>query len=96
VIPQGRTIAETRMDVAVRKDFMKNNKASLVFAIDDVFNSRRWGQTIETPRFIQENYSRWNVRQFKLTFSYRFGSNDFQFMNKRKGGGEESDGGGEG
>ena len=96
VIPQGRTIAETRMDFAIRKDFMKNNKASLVFAIDDVFNNRRWGQTIETPRFIQESYSRWNVRQFKLTFSYRFGSNDFQFMNKRKGGGEESDGGGEG
>lgn len=97
VIPQGRTIAETRMDFAIRKDFMKNNKASFVFAIDDVFNSRRWGQTIETPRFVQESYSRWNVRQFKLTFSYRFGSNDFQFMNKRRdGGGEDGDGGGEG
>ncbi len=94
VIPQGRTIAETRMDVAIRKDFLKNNKATLVFAIDDVFNSRRWGQNIETPRFKQESYSRWNVRQFKLTFSYRFGSNDFQFLNKRKGGGD--DGGGEG
>jgi hypothetical protein len=97
VIPQGRTIAEWRVDMALRKDFLKNNKASLVFSVDDVFNSRRWGNTLETPRFIQESYSRWNVRSFRLTFSLRFGGSDFQLMNKRKGGGGGDDeGGGEG
>jgi outer membrane receptor protein involved in Fe transport len=95
VIPQGRTIPEWRIDMALRKDFMKNNKASLVFSVDDVFNSRRWGNNIETPNFIQESYSRWNVRSFRVTFSLRFGSSDFQLMNKRKGGGDD-DGGGEG
>jgi len=96
VIPQGRTIPEWRVDMALRKDFLKNNKASFVFSVDDVFNSRRWGNDIETPNFIQESYSRWNVRSFRLTFSLRFGSSDFQLLNKRKGGGDESDGGGEG
>lgn len=96
VIPQGRTVAEWRVDMALRKDFMKNNRASLVFAVDDVFNSRRWGSNLETPRFIQESYSRWNVRTFRLTFSLRFGGSDFQLMNKRKGGnGDEGEGGGE-
>ncbi len=93
VIPQGKTIPEWRVDMALRKDFMKNNKASLVFSVNDVFNSRRWGSDIETPNFIQDNYSRWNVRSFRLTFSLRFGSSDFQLLNKRKAG-EESDGGG--
>ncbi len=96
VIPQGRTIPEWRVDMALRKDFMKNNRASLVFSVDDVFNSRRWGSNLETPNFIQESYSRWNVRSFRLTLSFRFGSSDFQLLNKRKGGGDDGDGGGEG
>jgi outer membrane receptor protein involved in Fe transport len=95
VIPQGRTIPEWRIDMALRKDFLKNNKASVVFSVDDVFNSRRWGNDIETPNFIQDSYSRWNVRSFRLTFSLRFGSNDFQLLNKRKGGGDDGEGGGE-
>jgi outer membrane receptor protein involved in Fe transport len=93
VIPQGKTISEARVDFAIRRDFLKDNKGSVVFAIDDVFNSRRWGSEIETPNFIQDSFSRWNVRSFRLTFSYRFGAKDFQLNNKRKGG-EGSDGGG--
>jgi outer membrane receptor protein involved in Fe transport len=98
VIPQGRTIAEARVDFALRRDFLKSNKASFIFSVNDVFNSRRWGSDIETPNFIQDSYSRWNVRSFRLTFSYRFGSNDFQLLNKgkRNGGGYEEGGGGEG
>jgi outer membrane receptor protein involved in Fe transport len=93
VIPQGKTISEARVDFAIRRDLLKDNKGSVVFAIDDVFNSRRWGSEIETPNFIQDSFSRWNVRSFRLTFSYRFGAKDFQLTNKRKGG-EGSDGGG--
>ncbi len=93
VVPQGVRIPEFRVDAAIRKDFMKSNKASLVFAVDDVFNSRRWGSEIATDRFIQTSYSRWNVRSFRLTFSYRFGANDFQIMNKRKGGSDRDDDG---
>ena len=96
VIPQGMRIPEFRVDAAIRKDFMTGNKASLVFAVDDMFNSRRWGSEIETDRFIQSSYSRWNVRSFRLTFSYRFGNNDFQLLQKRKGGPERDNDGGEG
>jgi outer membrane receptor protein involved in Fe transport len=94
VIPQGRTISELRVDFAIRRDILKDNKGSVVFAIDDVLNTRRWGSIIETSNFIQDSYSRWNVRSFRLTFSYRFGAKDFQFANKRKGSGEGFDGGG--
>jgi hypothetical protein len=96
VIPQGVRIPEFRMDAAIRKDFLKNNKASIVFSVEDIFNSRRWGSEISTANFIQDSYRRWNVRSFRVTFSLRFGNNEFQLLNKGKRGGEGTGGGEEG
>lgn len=89
VLPQGRNIAEFDVDMAIRKDFLKNNKASLVFAVSDVFNTRRWGAVYDTDQFYQDSYRRWNVRNFRLTFSYKFGDSNFNLFGNRDGGGGE-------
>ncbi len=93
VIPQGRRTPEYRLDLAARKEFLKNNKASLTFAVNDVFNTQRWGTIYDTETFYQESYRRWNVRNFRVTFSYKFGKADFSLMNRnnRGGGGGDDD-----
>ncbi len=44
VIPQGKNIEQYGADFALRKEFLKNNVATLTFAINDVFNTKRSGQ----------------------------------------------------
>lgn len=93
VIPQGRSLPQYGMDFAMRKDFLKNNKATITFGINDVFNSKRWGTIYDTETFYQDSYRRWNVRNFRLTFSYKFGKADFSLLKQLRGGhqgGEDS------
>ena len=67
----------------MRKDFLKNNKATITFGINDIFNTQRWGTIYDTETFYQDSYRRWNVRSFRVTFSYKFGSPKFSLF-KRK------------
>lgn len=94
VIPQGRNKAQFESDFALRKEFMKNNAAAITFAINDIFNSDRWGQIYDTETFYQDSYRRWSVRSFRLTFSYRFGKRDVNVFGQRQRGGGGEDGGG--
>src|SRR5690606_36342988 len=95
VIPQGRNKAQFESDFALRKEFMKNNAAAITFAVNDIFNSDRWGQIYDTETFYQDSYRRWSVRSFRLTFSYRFGKRDVNvFGQRQRGGGGGEDGGG--
>lgn len=91
VIPQGRRKAQYGVDFAIRKDFLKNDKANLTFGINDVFNSNRWGTIYDTEEFYQDAYRRWNVRSFRLTFTYKFGDPNFSLTNRnrRDSGGED-------
>jgi outer membrane receptor protein involved in Fe transport len=91
VIPQGRQIEQFNVDLALRKDFLKNKKATITFAVNDLFNSRRWGTIYDTERFYQDSYRRWNVRNFRLSFSYKFGDANFSFGKRggNRGGGDE-------
>lgn len=86
VIPQGKRKPQYSVDFAMRKDFLKDNKATVTFSINDIFNSDRWGQIYDTETFYQDSYRRWNVRSFRLTFSYKFGKSDFSLSNKKRDG----------
>ena len=83
VIPQGKTKSEFESDFAMRKDFLKDKKATLTFGINDIFNTRRWGNVYDTPSFYQDSYRRWSVRTFRISFSYRFGNADFSLLNRK-------------
>ncbi|MBL7736577.1 MAG: TonB-dependent receptor [Chitinophagaceae bacterium] len=85
VIPQGTIKPQYKIDLAVRKEFLKKNAASITFSVDDLLNSDRFGQIYDTETFYQDSYRRWNVRSFRLSFAYRFGDRDFNlFGNKQK------------
>jgi outer membrane receptor protein involved in Fe transport len=92
VIPQGRNKEQYEMDFALRKEFLKNRAAAVTFAVNDIFNSDRWGQIYDTENFYQDAYRRWNVRNFRVSFSYRFGKSDFKFgqrENSNRGGSDD-------
>lgn len=84
VIPQGKIKSRFVSDFAIRKEFLKKKAAAVVFSINDIFNSQRFGTIYNTDRFYQDSYRRWNVRTFRLTFSYRFGNSKADLFNKRK------------
>lgn len=84
VVPQGVRIPNYSLDMALRKDFLKNKKATITFNVQDVFNSLRFGSEIETFNFYQELWSRRNVRSFRVVFTYKFGDPNFTF-GKRNG-----------
>ncbi|TDH28602.1 TonB-dependent receptor [Segetibacter sp. 3557_3] len=85
VIPQGRRKEQYSVDFALRKDMFKNKSGTLTFSVNDVFNSNRFGTIYETENFYQDSYRRWNVRSFRLTFSYRFGDSNFSLFKKNNG-----------
>lgn len=91
VLPQGKRKPNYSIDAALRKDFLKNNKGTLTFSVNDVFNTRRWGTIYDTENFYQDSYRRRDVRSFRLTFSYKFGKADFSLFKKKnnEGGGDE-------
>ena len=78
------------MDIAFRKEFLKDKAATITFAVNDVFNSDRFGQIYDTEAFYQDSYRRWNVRNYRLTLSYRFGDKDFNLF--RRPGGDRGNG----
>lgn len=82
VIPQGKRKEQYNVDLAIRKDFLKNNRGTLTFAINDVFNTRRFGVIYDTETFYQDFYRRRDIRSFKLTFAYKFGNPDFSLFKK--------------
>ena len=82
VIPQGRRKEQYSVDFALRKDMFKAKKGTLTFSINDVFNTNRFGTIYDTETFYQDSYRRWNVRSFRLTFTYKFGNSKFSFKRK--------------
>ncbi|MFY9241761.1 MAG: outer membrane beta-barrel protein [Polaribacter sp.] len=78
------------MNIAASKDLF-NDKASLSFNIDDVFNARRRQSTTIIPGF-SEQYSefQWRERQITLSFVYRFNQ-----QKTKKERGERNENGGE-
>lgn len=91
VIPQGKRLEQFNSDFALRKDVFKNNKGSFTFSINDILNTHRFGVIYDTENFYQESYRRWGVRNFRITFSYKFGDSDFSLFKKNKDNGEHDD-----
>ncbi len=69
---QGYRAAITAADFAVRKSFM-NNRAALVFTINDLFNSRRPVTVYDQPTAYQESMSRREIRFYKLSIQLPLG-----------------------
>ncbi len=81
ILPQGKRIPEYSVDVALRKDFLKNKKASVTFSVNDIFWTDRDGSIYDTEIFYQETNRR-NLRTFRLNLSYKFGGSDVKIFNR--------------
>jgi len=71
------------VDLAFRKDFLKNNVASVTLSISDVLRTRLYDAFASSAFFIQNIDRRRDPQFFRLSFSYRFGKFDASLF-KRK------------
>lgn len=82
VMAQGKRNAMYAVDTGAKYDF-KNKKSSLSLNIRDVFNTRNWSMTTNTNSTTIDFKRRMQGTMVNLTYSYRFGKNDFGFKKKR-------------
>ena len=84
IIPQGSVSPTGSLDLALRKDFLKNRAASLTLALIDVFNSEIFTTNTNSPGlFTQISTRKRQSRILRLNFSYRFGKNNLNFGKKK-------------
>ncbi len=70
-------------DISIRKDFLKNNAASLTLQFSDIFRTRLYATHSEASSFIQDNERRRDPQFVRLNFNWRFGKIDVSLF-KRK------------
>ena len=78
---QGFRLPVQAADFAVRKSFMQN-RASVVFTVNDIFNSRRYITTFEQANTYQVSMNRRDVRFYKITVQLPLGKPDATFKRK--------------
>ncbi len=71
------------VDMAVKKDFLKNNTASISLSVNDIFRTKVFSSHSESPYFIQDNRRRRDPQVVRLNFNWRFGKFDVSLF-KRK------------
>ena len=75
---QGYRQAVSAADFALRKGLW-NNRGSLVFTLNDIFNSRRYYTIYDQPTVFQTSMSRRDVRYYKFTLQVPLGKPDATF-----------------
>ncbi|WKK66897.1 TonB-dependent receptor domain-containing protein [Lutimonas zeaxanthinifaciens] len=89
-----RQNAQTKTDgmfmanMAFSKDILKGN-GTLVFNVDDMFNSRKRVSNTLTDSFEQKSEFQWRQRQFRLSFTYRFNQKKQRQRQRNGMGGDE-------
>ena len=81
---QGTIKGFSTVDLAVRKDFLKNKAASLTLSLSDIFNTRQYELNQASADFAQDYIRKRESRVLKLNFSYRFGKFDASLFKKKK------------
>ncbi len=75
IIPQGKTLSTSSVDISLKKDFLKSKKLSVILSLADVFNTGRMKQsTYMQDQFNQSYLQKIATRIFKASISYRFGN----------------------
>jgi hypothetical protein len=69
------------VDLALKKEFLKEKRASVTFSVNDIFWTDRDGAIYDTENFYQVSNRR-NIRRFRINLSYKFGNADFKIFNR--------------
>jgi iron complex outermembrane recepter protein len=74
IIPQGKTLSTSSVDLAVKKELLKQKNLALTLSINDIFNTdrNRW-QTGLPGQFYQDFLQKYSTRIVKINVNYRFG-----------------------
>ena len=74
VVAQGKVLASGGMDVAIKRDFLKNKAATLVLSVSDILNTQEYRvRTYSQNVFIQDAITKPQTRVLKINFTYTFG-----------------------
>lgn len=84
VLPQGKRLRRYGADLAIKKDLFKNDRGSMTFSVNDIFNTQRWGTIYDTENFYQETYRYGRGTSFRLSFTYKFGNSDFTLFKRHQ------------
>ncbi len=76
------------VDIAIRKDFMKNNAASLTLQMNDIFKTKLYASHAESSFLIYDTQRRRDWQVVRLNFSWRFGKIDAQLFKRKNMRGE--------
>lgn len=77
------------VDIAIRKDFLKNNAASLTLQMSDVFRTRLSSSVTNSIYFMQETERRRDPQVLRLNFNWRFGKFDVSLLKRKNMKGEQ-------
>ena len=76
------------VDIAIKKDFMKNKAASITLQMNDIFRTKLYATHSESQYFVQDNSRRRDPQVLRLNFNYRFGKMDVSLFKKKSMKGE--------
>ncbi len=61
------------IDIAIKKDFLKNRAISATLSVSDIFKTRKYAAFSESPFFTQDVWRRRDWQLIQLNLNYRFG-----------------------
>lgn len=76
------------IDIAFKKDFLKNNAASLTLSMNDIFRTKLYSTHAESSFFLQDNIRRRDPQVARLSFNWRFGKFDVSLFKRKNVKGE--------
>ncbi len=76
------------VDIAIKKEFMKNKAASVTLQMNDIFRTKLYATHSESQFFVQDNSRRRDPQVLRLNFNYRFGKMDVSLFKKKSMKGE--------
>lgn len=85
---QGYIKSNYGVDIAIRKDFMKNNAASLTLQMSDVFRTRLYATHAASSFLIYDSERRRDPQVLRLSFNWRFGKLDASLFKRKNMRGE--------
>jgi outer membrane receptor protein involved in Fe transport len=76
------------IEIAIRKDFLKNNAASLTLQMNDVFRTKLNATHAESSFLIYDTQRRRDPQVLRLSFNWRFGKFDVNLLKRKNMKGE--------
>ena len=80
-IPQGYSMPQWGVDFSIATDVTK--RLNIVASVNDVFDSRRWGNVYDTPTVYQESYRRRDQRNARISITWKFGEQNTSLFRRR-------------